>query len=277
MAMDKLDNKKIAIIGGGHIGQAFVEGFINSGKITGSQLIVTNPSLSKLIHLKKLGVEVTSNNKVAARKADMIFLAVTPPVIGQVLEELKELLEGKHVISLAAVISIKSLQKHVSATEIIRIMPNMAVFCNQGVIGIFSKKKDISEIKQLLSTLGSVIEVEKEEDLDSLTLLSGCGPAIISQLIEMLAAYGIKIGLSSDISHVLAEQTFRGTTAILKKSKQSPSQLIDAVSTKGGISEAIVQLMQKDDLDISFSKAMDAGYKKLIKMKKSLSHYDLNK
>ena len=112
--------------------------------------------------------------------------------------------------------------------------------------------------------------------MDSLTLLSGCGPAIISQLIEMLAAYG-KNSLSSDISHVLAEQTFRGTTAILKKSKQSPSQLIDAVSTKGGISEAIVQLMQKDDLDISFSKAMDAGYKKLIKLKKSLSHYDLNK
>lgn len=268
--MDKLDNKKIAIIGGGHIGQAFVEGFINSGKITGSQLIITNPSLSKLIHLKKLGVEITSNNKNAVKKADLIFLAVTPSVIGDVLEELKELFEGKRVISLAAVISIESLRKHVNNTEIIRIMPNMAVFCNQGVIGIFSKKKNIFETKQLLSTLGSVIEVKNEEDLDSLTLLSGCGPAIISQLIEMLAGYGTKIGLSSDISHILAEQTFRGTTAILEKSKQSSSQLIEAVSTKGGISEAIVQLMQKDDLNINFSKAMDAGYKKLTKLKKSL-------
>lgn len=268
--MDKLDNKKIAIIGGGHIGQAFVEGFINSGKVVGSQLIVANPSLSKLSHLKKIGVEITSNNKTAAKKADLIFLAVTPSVIGQVLEELKESLENKRVISLAAVISIKSLQKHVNNTEIIRIMPNMAVFCNQGVIGIFSKNKDTSEIKQLLSALGSVIEVKNEEDLDSLTLLSGCGPAIISQLIEMLAGYGIKIGLSSDISHTLAEQTFRGTTAILEKSKQSPSQLIEAVSTKGGISEAIIQLMQKDDLNINFSKAMNAGYKKLAKLKENL-------
>ena len=70
--MDKFD-KKIAIIGGGHIGQALAEGFLNSGEISSSQLVISNPSLEKLTHLAHQGVEITSNNIVAAEKAEIIF------------------------------------------------------------------------------------------------------------------------------------------------------------------------------------------------------------
>lgn len=269
MAMDKLD-KKIAIIGGGHIGQALVEGFLNSGKITSSQLIVSNPSLEKLAHLSHQGVEITLDNTVAAEKADIIFLAVKPLTTGQVLREIDDLIKCKTIISLAAVVPIKNLKGHPKNAEIIRIMPNMAVACNQGVIGLFGNVQNKNEVKQLLSVLGSVIEMEKEEDLDSLTLLSGCGPAIVSQFIELLAGYGEKIGLSADISQTLALQTFKGTTAILEKSKLSPSQLIQSVSTKGGISEAILITMKEQSLETNFTKSMDAGYAKLAKLKESL-------
>jgi pyrroline-5-carboxylate reductase len=146
----------------------------------------------------------------------------------------------------------------------------MAISCNQGVIGFFANDQDKIEIKQLLSVLGTVIEMEKEEDLDSLTLLSGCGPAIVSQFMEFLANYGIKIGLSADICRTLALQTFKGTTAILEKSELLPSQLIQSVSTKGGISEAILLTMKKQNLEADFTKAMNAGYAKLAKLKESL-------
>jgi len=267
--MDKFD-KKIAIIGGGHIGQALAEGFINSGKISGSQLLISNPSLEKLAHLAHQGVEITSDNIVAAEKVGIIFLAVKPLVTEQVLGEINDSLKDKTVISLAAVVSIRNLKKHSKNAEIIRIMPNMAVACNQGVIGLFGNIQDKNEIKQLLSVLGSVVEMEREEDLDSLTLLSGCGPAIVSQFIELLAGYGKKIGLSADISQTLALQTFKGTTAILERSKLLPSQLIQSVSTKGGISEAIITTMEAQDLETNFTKAMDAGYVKLAKLKESL-------
>ena len=269
MAMDKFD-KKIAIIGGGHIGQALVEGFIKSGKVSGSQIIVANPSLTKLAHLGKHGVALTSDNKVAVAKADLVFLAVKPLTTGLVLKEINSVLKGKIVISLAAVVSIKNLRKYARNAEIVRIMPNMAIACNQGVIGLFGSEKNKNQIKQLLSVLGSVIEMEKEEDLDSLTLLSGCGPAIVSQFIEMLANYGIKIGLSAGISQTLALQAFKGTTAILENSKLLPSQLIQSVSTKGGISEAILTTMLEQDLEGNFSQAMNAGYIKLQKLKESL-------
>ena len=197
-------------------------------------------------------------------------MAVKPLVTGQVLGEINDSIKDKVVISLAAVVSINNLKKHSRDAVIIRIMPNMAVACNQGVIGLFGNIQNKNEIKQLLSVLGSVIEVEREEDLDSLTLLSGCGPAIVSQFIELLAGYGTKVGLSAEISQTLASQTFKGTSAILEKSKLSPSQLIQSVSTKGGISETILITMKEQSLEAHFIKAMDAGYSKLTKLKESL-------
>lgn len=264
MAMDKFD-KKIAIIGGGHIGQALAEGFINSGKISGSQLVISNPSLEKLAHLAHQGVEITSDNTVAAEKADIIFLAVKPLTTGQVLREIDNSVKGKTIISLAAIVSIKNLMKHSKNAQIIRIMPNMAVACNRGVIGFFGNKNN--QVKQLLSVLGSVIEMEKEEVLDSLTLLSGCGPAIVSQFIELLAVYGIKIGLSAEISQSLAFQTFKGTIAIIENSKHLPSQLIQSVSTKGGISEAILNALDGNQFCEFFNQSMECGRNKIKELK----------
>jgi pyrroline-5-carboxylate reductase len=262
MAMDKFD-KKIAIIGGGHIGQALTEGFINSGKIPSSQLVISNPSLDKITYLTKQGIEITSDNTVAVKKADIIFLAVKPLIAGPVLREINNLIKGKTVISLAAVVSIRNLKKYAKNAEIVRIMPNMAVACNQGIIGFFGNNRYKNEIIQLVSVLGSVIDVEKEEDLDSLTILSGCGPAIVSQFIELLAGYGAKVGLSTDKSQTIAFQTLKGTTAILEKSKLSPNQLIQLVSTKGGISEAILNSLNTGKFNEIFNCAMNAGYSKI--------------
>lgn len=264
--MDTFD-KKIAVIGGGHIGQALVEGFINSGKIYGNQIIISNPSLSKLTHLEKYGVELTSDNKTAAEKADYVFLSVKPLIVGVVLREISSLLEEKIVISLAAVVSIYNLKKYAKRTNIIRVMPNMAISCNQGVIGYYARGHDKFQVKKLLSTLGTVIKMKKEVDLDLLTLLSGCGPAIVSQFIELLENYGIKIGLSADVSQTTATLTFKGTTAILEQKKQLPSQLIQSVCTKGGISEAILDSLKMNGFQSTFDYSMDSGLSKIRALK----------
>ena len=271
MVMGKFVNKKIAIIGGGHIGLALAEGLINSGKIAGSQLIVANPSLSKIVHLKKHGVEITTDNKFAATKADWIFLAVKPFIIDHVLTEIRDLVKGKLIISLAAIVTIENLRRQVKNAEIIRIMPNMAISCNQGVIGFFTDEQDKKQAKQLLSLLGLVVEVQKEEGLDTLTLLSGCGPAIVSHFIETLANYGISNGLPTDESHALALQTFKGTVSLLEKSGFSAEDLIRSVATKGGITETILNKLKQRDFQSFFILAMDNGYSKIKELKQKLT------
>ena len=270
--MDRLENKKLAIIGGGHIGLALAEGFLNSGKISGSQLVVSNPSLSKIIYLKKYGVEVTSDNKVAAGKADWVFIAVKPSVVGRVMAEISHLLERKLIISLAAVITIDTLRGYIKNAEIIRIIPNMAISCNQGVVGLITDGKSKKQIGQLLSTLGIVVEVEKEADLDTLTLLSGCGPAIVSQFMEFLVNYGIKLGLSSDRSYKLVLQTFKGTEAFLENSGISSNQLIHSVATKGGITEVILTRLQQNGFQEKFIQAMNSGCVKIKELGKILNN-----
>ena len=269
--MVKFVNKKIAIIGGGHIGLALVEGFINSGKIAGSQLIVANPSLSKIIHLKNREIEITTDNKSAVQKADMIFLAVKHFVIEQVLTEISSLVEKKQVISPAAIVTINHLRRYVTDAEIVRIMPNMAISCNQGVIGLFTDQTDKKQVRQLVSLLGLVVEVNREEDLDTLTLLSGCGPAIVSQFIEILAHYGIINGLSADKSHALVLQTFKGTIDLLNKSGIAPDELIQSVATKGGITEAIINKLKQRDFQNRFTQAVDHGYTKIKELDQKLN------
>ncbi len=267
--MDRLESKKLAVIGGGHIGLALVEGFINSGKIPGSQLIVANPTLAKVVHLKKMGVEITSDNTVAVSKADWIFLAVKPFVVDRVLTEIGMLTKGKLLISLAAAVGVNTLKKRLKNTKVIRIMPNMAIAYNKGVIGLLTKRKLNKLVKSLLSVLGVVVEVKKEEHLDALTVLTGCGPAIVAQFLEMLANYGTNAGISSNKSYVLALQTFEGAIAFLKNSALSPDEFIRSVATKGGITEAILSELKHKIFQNAFTHAMDQGYSKIEEIKQA--------
>lgn len=271
MVMDRFESKKLAIIGGGNIGLALVEGLINSGKIDSSQLIIANPSLTKVAHLKKHGVEITTDNRIAVKKAEWVFLAVKPFVVDQVLSEISDLVKEKLIISLAAVVTIDKLRNRVKNTEVIRIMPNMSISYNQGVIGLFAKGlsgQDKKHIRKLLTCLGLVVEVKKEKDLDVLTLLSGCGPAIVCQFIEIMANYGASMGLSSKKGHILALQTFKGTALFLEKSGLSSEELIRSVATKGGITEAILNKLKQKDIQNGFTQAMDKGYRKIKELKK---------
>lgn len=273
--MAKFENKKLAIIGGGHIGLALVEGLISSGKVTGSQLIVANPSLSKIAHLREKGVEITSKNKIAAEKADWIFLAVKPFVVEKVLLEIGSLVENKLIISLAVVVCWDKLKGLVKNSKAIRIMPNMAISCNQGVIGMFAKeisKEDKHQVTKLLSNLGLVVEVNNEKDLDVISLLSGCGPAIVSQFMEILANYGTDTGLLPNQSYNLVLQTFKGTIALLEKMRIAPDKLIQSVATKGGITEAILNKLTKKGLRTRFTESMNYGYTKIKELDQSLNN-----
>lgn len=256
--MDKLD-KKIAIIGVGHLGSSLAKGLLNSG-FKNENLILSNS---------------LENNRIAAKEADWIILAVKPFIVKKVLEEIKDDISHKLLISAAAAISITSINKYVkNGQKILRIMPNIPVTYNNGLIGLFANKAvsklEKKELIDLLSLLGLVLEVKKETDLDEITLISACGPAIVSQFMEFMSNYGIQRGLTSELSRKLAQQTFRSTLSYLDHSALTPAELILSVSTKGGITETILQNMDTNELSTNFINSMDAGYQKLTKLKESL-------
>lgn len=275
MALDKLENKKLAIIGSGHIAQALVSGLVGGGIINPGQITVANPSGLNLKMIKrKFGVNVSQSNSTAVTKADWIWLAVKPLAIKEVIEELAKHIKGKLVISLSAGVKLKVLKKCSRNRKIqfIRIMPNIAIADNQGVIGMFAGR-NISRIQKkalfkVMQSLGYLFNTKREADLDALTVISACGPAIVSKFIEMVVCYGVKSGFSRAVAERIARQIFRGTFERLRQSKKSPSALIKMVATKGGVTETILKKLEKENFEKIFKTAMDAGKNKIERLKR---------
>ena len=255
MEKDKLGSKKIAVIGIGHMGKALMRGLLNVG-YKKSNLLLSNDS---------------SQNRSVATKADWLLLCVKPLVVGQVITDIKDKLQDKLLISVAAATTISSINNVIGdkKQKIARIMPNIAVSCNRGVIGLYSQNISLEEKNELisvLSTLGQVLEVKKEKDLDILTVLSSCGPAIVAYFLQLVSDYGLKGGLSKKLTNKLVSQTFQSTLSYLLEHKMTSSELITSVATPGGVTESIINALNNNDFNKLFEKAMDNGYTKIIKL-----------
>ncbi len=261
---------RISIIGSGHIGTALAEGLTRSG-IHAQQILVSGPSARRSSRLKKIGVQTTRDNVEAVRSAKWIFLAVKPTIVAEVVKEIESVVKNKVVISLAAGVRTAMLKKYASQAHIVRIMPNMPVAVNKGVIGHFSRdlaKNEKKEFLLLLSGMGTVIEVKSERELDVITLLSGCGPGIVAFLITILANNAKILGLSEKAANLIAQETFGGTIGYLTHANISPEKLIKSVATKGGVTEAILTDFAKRSLVKDFALAIATGYAKIKKMNK---------
>lgn len=283
MEMDKLENKKITIIGSGHICHAFVEGLIRANKRFIQNIIVSNPSSSNLKTMEnKYGVKTTTNNKEAVLKADWVIVAVKPLVVGSVLREIKDLTKEKLIISFAAAVNTKNLQKYLgnSRQRLTRVMPNLAVVSNEGVIGLYANKQvtfmEKEEMLKMFNALGKVIVLEKERDIDILTVVAGCGPAIVSFFMDMLTRSAISLGLSDDISQKLSLQIFKGTISYLEQTGLTFSELMQAVSTKGGITEMILNAMGENRLYETFVNCIAKGDKRIIELENILTSKEVS-
>ncbi|MES2135271.1 MAG: pyrroline-5-carboxylate reductase [Patescibacteria group bacterium] len=267
-------DKKIAIIGGGHIGSALALGLVRSARVRPSQLTVSDSQVQHIAHLKKLGITVTADNVLATAHAEWVFLAVKPGSIGTVLKEIKDASKKRLIISLAAGVTIEDLRQETKSSSVsfARIMPNIPIAENQGVIGLFGSRisvRDLSQLKYVLQGLGFVLEVQKESELEILTVVSGSGPAVVAYAIEAVLTAGQTLGLSKDTATALATHTFKGTSAYLEASRMSPQQLMESVATKGGITEAILTSLKRSGVHQGFVRALKQGHLKIKKTRKA--------
>ncbi len=270
MAKEISAKNRIAIIGGGHIGCALAEGLIRSG-LRAESIMVSNPKVSGDSILKKLDVCITRDNNEAVHSARWVFLAVKPSVVPTVLEKVGESMRGKVLISLAAGVSIATLQRFADKVHFGRIMPNMPIAVGAGVVGLFAanlSRKEKSELTRILSGLGIIVPVASEQDLDALTLISSCGPGIVAFLISTLTNSAKTLGVSTKDANRVAQQTFKGTVAYLTHTGISPEELVRSVATKGGVTEAILTDFAKRGLAKNFTQAIAAGLSRVKKLDK---------
>ncbi len=268
--MDEIPNKQvvtlmndsIAVIGMGVIGGAVVDSLLKNGykgKITAAEL-----ALEKIRSLEQQGVTVTADNKKAAKNADIIFLCVKPNILKPVLAEIKNELEGKLVISVAAAVTVAFCKREAKA-HFVRVMPNVAIKVQESFTA-FCCDPDVTDadkqnVKTLLGFMGKAVEID-EKYMDAITAVSGSGPGYLSIIIEALEYAGLKVGLPRDLALTAAAQAVLGTAKLVLETGQSPAQVRDSVTTPGGTTIEAIAEVEGSGVRQAFIRAIEAATKK---------------
>ncbi|MCS6885046.1 MAG: pyrroline-5-carboxylate reductase [Acidobacteriota bacterium] len=236
-----LEDKKIAIIGSGTMGQAIVGGLLRSG-IPAARLKSTarTRSTSEKIS-EQFGIECSIHNDEVVRWADITILCVKPKDVEKVCIDLKKkeaLVHNPLLISIAAGISTGFIENIVgSDTPVLRAMPNTPCFIGKGMTvvskGANATDEHVEIARAIFSPLGRFIELE-EKHMDTVTGLSASGPAFIYVIIEALADGGVMRGLPRNVATELVAQMTLGAAAMVLATGKHPAALKDDVTTPAG-------------------------------------------
>ena len=236
----------IAFIGAGNMSSTIIAGLIKSG-YPAEKIIAANPGVEKRQLLSdKFAIYTTEDNKQAVEKADVVVLAVKPYMMKKVCKEINTTLSSQLIISVAAGITIASIQKHLEKNLcVIRAMPNTPCLISKGVTGLFSDQAatrvNRDFVSSLFENIGKVVWLDLEQQMDIVTALSGSGPAYYFYLTEALIKAGIELGLDAEISRLLVTQTAVGAIAMLNNEPiQTAAMLRKAVTSPNGTTEAAI-------------------------------------
>ncbi len=256
---------KISIIGGGNLGSALVQGFLRAKGWKSSDILVCDVSRSKISFLRrKFKVRTTNQIRNTLNFSSILILAVKPKDMENLLKELN-VLSKKLLITVAAGIRTDFLEKKLGKVPVIRVMPNICVAVGEGVcvysLGRYTCPSDEKKFLAVFNCLGETIEM-KESFLDSVTAISGSGPAYVFRIIEILVELLEKDGLNKKIALKIVSQTVFGSSKMVKESIESPEILRAKVTSRGGTTQAALEVLEKNHLKEIFSRAIKTARKR---------------
>jgi pyrroline-5-carboxylate reductase len=254
--------QRIAIIGGGRIGEALLAGLLSAGW---SDIIVTSRREERVAELAdRHGVDATTSNGDAVRGAAIVVIAVKPQDIDALLDDVGSVLVPEQtVISVAAAIPTARIEAKLSdGVPVIRAMPNAPSTVHEGMAGIapgaHAGDPQLAIAEDVLSHLGRVVRVP-EQAMDAVTAVSGSGPAYFALLAEAMIEAGILLGLSREISTTLVVQTMLGTAKQLRDEGMHPVELRESVTSPGGTTIAAIRELEQAGVRAAFLNAIQAA------------------
>ncbi len=254
----------ITIIGGGNMGSALCKGFIKKGLVTADEVTVCDLNLEKLDALKSQLKIKTTTNLDEIPDSDVLILAVKP----QGFEKLAQQLSGKVnkdtiVLSVMAATSIKKIQRLLEHQKVVRCMPNTPSLIGEGVLAWYADRSSGEEakktIQELLSCCGYAFEVDKEDDIDEVAYISGCGPGFFYYIMSQWQAACRKLSIDPEQSQDLLMKTISGSLSLAIRTKKDVKELQDNVTSKGGITAEGIKVLESAQLGDLFEEMMTAA------------------
>lgn len=237
--MTVFDNKKIGFIGVGKMGEALIKGILNARIVRPENIYASDIDLTKLQLLEKnLSINICRDNCDAINESDIVIIAVKPQIIPVVLDHIKNSVDNRLVISIAAGTSIEIFENALPhGTRVIRVMPNIAATVKEAACAICpgraATEEDAVIAKEIFGAIGQTVTIP-EHLMDAVTGLSGSGPAYIFMIIEALADGGVHEGLDRNTARLLAAQTVLGAAKMVLENGTHTGDLKDMVTSPGG-------------------------------------------
>jgi pyrroline-5-carboxylate reductase len=260
-----LKNRHVGLVGTGNMGEALIHGLLHGHLCRPDQILCsdTRPERLKAIR-EKYEVKGTSHNTEVVKQSDLIIIAVKPQIMKNVVEEIAKYLNlSKLIISIAAGVPLEAIESCAKKElKLIRVMPNICVSVREGVSAIaggrHALKEDLMMAKMIFDSVGKSLFID-EYLLDSVTGLSGSGPAYIFLIIDALADAGVKVGLSRDDALILASQTVLGAAKMLLETGEHPGKLKDLVTSPGGTAIAGLHTLEEGGLRTTLINAVEVA------------------
>ena len=270
-----MQNSIISFIGAGNMAISLIQGLLKKN-YPAKNIWATNTNVERLNKLKNLNINLTTDNRYAAQMANIVVLTVKPQILKNVTLEIADLIQEKKplVISIAVGINLKSLQLYLSskALPVIRCMPNIPALIGCGATALFANlncsipQKNAAE--SIFRSVGTVVWLPKEEQIEVVAALSGSGPAYFFLFIEALEEAAVELGLSKEIANSLTLQTALGSARMAIESKKSLAELRHQVTSPGGTTERALEFLKTSHLPDIVKKALKEAQNRAEKLSK---------
>lgn len=267
-----MKDSQIAFIGAGNMASSLIQGLLARG-VQADHLHATDIDDARLTQLRQdCGINTGSIAQVCAQ-ADVIVLAVKPQVMATVCADLKAVI-GKPsclIISIAAGIPVASLEQWLGAERaIVRCMPNTPALVGEGATGLFANARcgesDTALAGAILAAVGITCWLRREQDIDTVTALSGSGPAYFFLMMEAMEKAATALGLEADVARQLSIQTALGAGRLAASSDVAPDELRRRVTSPGGTTEQALLSFQRDEFERIVARAMQAAQQRAAEL-----------
>lgn len=259
---------KIAVIGAGAMGGATVEGLIKGQQFKNEDITVSDPSQQVIEKFAKMGVSVTTDNKLAADAADIVCVVVKPWLVERVLKDIRPELDPKKqiLIVIAAGVPSASIQEWLgeNCPPLFLVIPNIAIAEMASMTFIVPcgavAQHQTEQVKAIFDEMGNTL-ITDEQHLAAGTTLASCGIAYAMRYIRAAAEGGVELGFKADDAKKIVMQTMKGAVELLEASGLHPEAAIDLVTTPGGVTIKGLNEMEHAGFTSAVIRGLKAGLK----------------
>lgn len=266
---------KLGFLGVGNMGGAILRGVLSAGFLGEEDIAVCRRNRRKLEELSDEfpGLTCTESAIELAEMCDMIILAVKPQYLGDILQEIREELNNKAVISIAAGWTVKQLSDALTGCNAtyLRAMPNTPAMVGEGMTAICEDttfdQDDFDFAKGVFDAVGRTL-VLPERLFDGVIAISGSSPAYVFMMIEAMADAGVREGIPRASAYEMAAQTLLGSALMVLQTGKHPAALKDAVCSPAGTTIEAVEELERKGFRASIMDAMKVCAEKSRQMSK---------